>query len=173
MFVCEMCVFVSRPMKIVTFLLKSADHPKRVVDFPRERRHSPKQNHGNRRGFLTKKITTTTVNPGNSRGFCVCESKFLHCSFFFSSFSFIFSFFLLFHFLHFSIFSFFSCFHFFHFSFHFLCHFLSFSIIFFHFLSFSFIIYHFLSFSFTFFFHFLSWAQNLIFLGPQFRYDFY
>ena len=32
-----MCVFVSRPMKIVTFLLKNAYLPKRVVDFPRER----------------------------------------------------------------------------------------------------------------------------------------
>ena len=36
-FVGKMCVFVSRPMKIVTFLLKNGDHPKRVVDFPRER----------------------------------------------------------------------------------------------------------------------------------------
>ena len=45
------CVFVSRPMKIVTFLLKNGDHPKRVVDFPRERDTFPKQNHGNRRGF--------------------------------------------------------------------------------------------------------------------------
>ena len=32
-----MCVFVSRPMKIVTFLRKNGDTPKRVVDFPRER----------------------------------------------------------------------------------------------------------------------------------------
>ena len=54
----------------------------------------------------------------------------------------------------------------------------SFSFIFFHFLSFSFIFFHFLSFSFN-FFHFLfifsfclSGAQNLIFFGPQFRYDF-
>ena len=30
-------MFVSRPMKIVTFLRKNADHPKRVVDFPREK----------------------------------------------------------------------------------------------------------------------------------------
>ena len=33
----KMCVFVSRPMKIVTFLMKNADLPKRVVDFPLER----------------------------------------------------------------------------------------------------------------------------------------
>ena len=32
-----MCVFVSRQMKIVTFLRKNDYTPKRVVDFPRER----------------------------------------------------------------------------------------------------------------------------------------
>ena len=32
-----MCIFVSRPMKIVTFLLKNDYSPKRVVDFPWER----------------------------------------------------------------------------------------------------------------------------------------
>ena len=32
-----MCVFVSRPMKIVTFLLKNGETPKRVVDFHWER----------------------------------------------------------------------------------------------------------------------------------------
>ena len=37
MFVGKMCVFVSRPMKIVIFLRKNGDLPKRVVDFPRER----------------------------------------------------------------------------------------------------------------------------------------
>ena len=36
-FVGKMCVFVSRPMKIVTFLLKNGETPKRVVDFPLER----------------------------------------------------------------------------------------------------------------------------------------
>ena len=36
-FVGKMCVFVSRPMKIVTFLWKNDYTPKRVVDFPRER----------------------------------------------------------------------------------------------------------------------------------------
>ena len=36
-FVGKMCVFVSRPMKIVTFLLKNDYTPKRVVDFPLER----------------------------------------------------------------------------------------------------------------------------------------
>ena len=36
-FVCKMCVFVSRPVKIATFLRKNRDLPKRVVDFLRER----------------------------------------------------------------------------------------------------------------------------------------
>ena len=36
-FVSKMCVFVSRPMKIVTFLRKNGDPAKRVVDFPLER----------------------------------------------------------------------------------------------------------------------------------------
>ena len=36
-FVCKMCVFASRPMKIVTFLRKNDYLPKRVVDFPKER----------------------------------------------------------------------------------------------------------------------------------------
>ena len=49
-FVGKMCVFVSRPMKIATFLLQNDYSPKRVVDFPLER-DFPKQIHGNRRGF--------------------------------------------------------------------------------------------------------------------------
>ena len=32
-----MCVFVSRPMKIVTFIRKNRETAKRVVDFPLER----------------------------------------------------------------------------------------------------------------------------------------
>ena len=36
-FVGKMCIFVSRPMKIVTFLRKNGETAKRVVDFPRER----------------------------------------------------------------------------------------------------------------------------------------
>ena len=50
-FVCKMRVFVSRPMKIITFPRKNGDLPKRVVDFPLER--------------------DTFRNPGNRRGFCV------------------------------------------------------------------------------------------------------
>ena len=48
-FVCKMCVFVSRPMKIVTFLRKNDYTPKRVVDFHRERDTFRNQNHANRR----------------------------------------------------------------------------------------------------------------------------
>ena len=64
-------MFVSRPMKIVTFLRKNDYHPKRVVDFPLEREtHSETKSWKSSR-ILTKKVTTTTVNPGNRRGFCV------------------------------------------------------------------------------------------------------
>ena len=50
-FVEKMCIFVSRPMKIVTFLRKKRDPAKRVVDFPLERDTFRNKNHGNRRGF--------------------------------------------------------------------------------------------------------------------------
>ena len=93
-----MCL-VSRPMKIVTFLRKNGDLPKRVVvDFLRER-DTFRKNHGNRRGFRRKKLQQL-VNPGNRRGFCVrsqISSFFIVHYFFifsFSSFFFIFSFFL-------------------------------------------------------------------------------
>ena len=47
----KMCIFVSRPMKIVTFLRKNGETAKRVVDFPRGRDTFRNKNHGNRRGF--------------------------------------------------------------------------------------------------------------------------
>ena len=50
-FVGKMCIVVSRPMKIVTFLRKKRDSSKQVVDFSSGKRHIPKQNHGNRQGF--------------------------------------------------------------------------------------------------------------------------
>ena len=86
--------------------------------------------------ILTKKVTTTTVNHGNRRGFSVWILCF-HFSFFFHHF-----FIFLFSFIFFHFFSFFHFFNFFHF--------LSFSFIFLHFPSFSFIFLHFLSFSFIF-----------------------
>ena len=69
-FVGKMCVFVSRPMKIVTFLWKNGYSPKRVVDFPLER-DTFRNKIMEIVQILTKKVTTTTVNPGNRRGFCV------------------------------------------------------------------------------------------------------
>ena len=66
-----MCVFASRPMKIDTFLRKNADPAKRVVDFPLEKRHIPKQIMEIVEDFDEKKVTTTTVKCGNRRGFCV------------------------------------------------------------------------------------------------------
>ena len=98
--------------------------------------------------ILTKKITTTTINPGIVEDF-PCEPKFLHSSLFVSIIFLHFSLFLFFFFI-FSFFSFFSFFHFLSFSF-ISFHFLSFSFIFFPFLSFSFIFFHFLSFSVIFF----------------------
>ena len=65
-----MCVFVSRPMKSVTFLRKNGETPKRVVDLPWER--------DTFRNKITEivedfdeKVTITTVNIGNRTGFCV------------------------------------------------------------------------------------------------------
>ena len=113
----------------------------------------------------TKKVTTTTVNPGNRRGFCVCGqiSSIFHCSSFFVIFLFlIFFIFSFFHFFHFSLF--FPFFQFFKFSL-----FLFFSFSSFPFLSF----FRFLHFSvFSVFFLFLClllfWVlRNPIFFWPQ------
>ena len=57
-------------MKIVAFLLKNDYLPKRVVDFLRER-NTFRNKIMEIVEVLTKKVTTTTVNPGNRRGFCV------------------------------------------------------------------------------------------------------
>ena len=61
---------VKCPMKIATFLLKNDYTPKRVVDFPWER-DTFRNKIMEIVEDLTKKVTTTTVNPGNRRGFCV------------------------------------------------------------------------------------------------------
>ena len=139
-----MCVFVSRPMKSVTFLWKNDYTPKRVVDFPRETdtfrnkimeivKDFDEKNYNNN-GKPWKSSRILRVNPIFHCSF-IYFIIFLHFSFFLFSFFFIFSFF---HF-------FFSFFHFsFIFSFFIFFHFLSFSFIFFYFRSFSFIFYHFL-----------------------------
>ena len=72
-----MCIFVSRPMKIVTFLLKNADPPKRVVDFPLER------------DTFRNKIMEIVEDFS-------CESIVFHFSFFFHHFSTFFRFFRFF-----------------------------------------------------------------------------
>ena len=69
-FVCKMCVFVSRPMKIVTFLLKKITPQNGLLIFIGKETHSETKSWKSSR-ILTKKVTTTTVNHGNRRGFCV------------------------------------------------------------------------------------------------------
>ena len=179
-----MCVFVSRPMKIVTFLLKNDYPPKRVVDFPWER--------DTFRNKIMEIVDDFDEKSYNNNGKPWKSSRILRVNpifsffFLFSSFFSIFFFFSLFHFFFiFPFFSFFSfSFSFFNFSFFLIFfHFLSFSFIFFHFRSFSFIFVHFRSFSFI-FFHFLSFSfiffhflclclcSKSDFFGPQFHYDF-
>ena len=99
-----MCVFVSRPMKIVTFLRKNDYSPKRVVDFPRERDtfrntimeivEDFDEKSYNNNGKPWKSSRILRVNPN----FFILLSFFiifLHFSFFFFIFLF-FSFFFIF-----------------------------------------------------------------------------
>ena len=65
----NVCVSVSCPMKFVTFLLKNGETPKRVVDFPRERDTFRNKIMEIVEDFDEK--NTSTVNPGNPRGFCL------------------------------------------------------------------------------------------------------
>ena len=53
------------------FSSEKAYHPKRVVDFLLERDTHSETKSWKSLMILTKKVTTTTVNPGNRRGFCV------------------------------------------------------------------------------------------------------
>ena len=95
-----MCVFVSRPMKIVTFLRKNDYTQKRVADFPRER--------DTFRNKIMEIVEDFDEKSYNNNGKSWKSSKILRVNSFFSLF-FLFSSF-------FSIFSvFFSFFHFFHF----------------------------------------------------------
>ena len=129
--VSKMCV-LSRPMKIVTFLPKSGDSPKRVVDFPRER--------DTFRNTIMEIVEDFDKQSYNNNGKPWKSSKILRLNrnffiFHFSSLFFIFSFFHVSSFFH--SFQFFAIFSFLHFSFFifpifsFLSHF---SLIFFHFL---------------------------------------
>ena len=58
-------------MKIVTFLEENDYPPKRVVYFPRERDTFRNKIMEIVEDFDEQKVTTTTVNTGNRRGFCV------------------------------------------------------------------------------------------------------
>ena len=69
-FVCKMCVFVSRPMNIVTFLREDDYTQNGLLIFIGKKTHSETQSWKSSR-ISTKKVTTTTVNRGNRRGFCV------------------------------------------------------------------------------------------------------
>ena len=66
----KMCVFVSRPMKIVTFPWKNGDSPKRVVEFPRERNTFRNEIMEIVEDF-DEKSYNNNGKPGNRRGFCV------------------------------------------------------------------------------------------------------
>ena len=125
-----MCVFVSRPMKIVTFLRKNGDLPKRVVNFPRERSTFRNKIMEIVEDFDDKSHNNNGKPWTSSRILCV--NPFFSFFFLFSSFfiSFTFS---LHHFFHYFFFSFF---HFFISLISFTFSFLSF-FIFFHFLHFS------------------------------------
>ena len=77
MFVCKLRVFVSRPIEIVSFLRTNGDHQKLVVDFRRETHSEQKSRKSSR--VSSKKVRTTTANPGNRRVCCVWNQI---CSFF-------------------------------------------------------------------------------------------
>ena len=148
-FFCKMCVFVSRPMKIITFLRKNRESAKRVVDVPFKRDTFRNKIMEIVEDF-DEKITTITISPANrlsnqiSLFFSLC---FHHFSLFFFFFSILFHFFSFFHFV--SFFHIFMFFSFLFFQFFLFSQFLSFSLFFLSFaFSFSFIFFPFLSFSF-------------------------
>ena len=159
-FVCKICVFLSRPMKIVTFLKKNGETPKRVVDFRLERDKLRNTIMEIVEDF-DEKSYNNNGKPWKSSGILSVKPKFFIFSMFVMFFVFSFPFFSFFfnfqHVLHFFIFHFLF---FLHFSFFFIfLHFLSCSFSFF--FSFSFLIFLVFSFVFPSFFFFLSGAQNL------------
>ena len=91
--------FVSRPMKIVTFLRKNDYHPKNgLLIFLLKETHSETKSWKSST-ILTKKNYNNNGKPWKS-SVILCVNPFFHFSFFFSSF--FFSFFRFFHFLSFS-----------------------------------------------------------------------
>ena len=120
-----MCVFVSRPMKVVTFLRKNGYHPKRVVDFLRARDTFRNKIMEAVEDFDEKSCSNNNGRPWKSLRILRVKPNFFifHCSsfFFFSFFRFFFIFsFFLFLFFFFFISSFFIFLHFLLFSFLFL-----------------------------------------------------
>ena len=100
-FVGKMCVFVSRPMKFLTFPLKNCETPKRVVDFPMERYTF--------RNKIMEIVEDFDEKRYNNKGKPWKSSRILRVK---PNF-FIFSLFIIFrHFFIFSVFSMFSFFHF-------------------------------------------------------------
>ena len=95
-----MCIFVSRPMKIVTFLRKNDYSQNGLLIFLGKETHSETKSWKSSR-ILTNKVTTTTVNPANRLLF----SFFHFFIFFIFSFCpiFQFSYFFIFHVLSFSL----------------------------------------------------------------------
>ena len=179
-FVGKMCVFVSRPTEIVTFLRKNGDLAKRVVHFLWERDTFLNKIMEIVEEFYEKCYNNNGKTWKSSKILRVKPNFFIfHCSSFFVIFSFFifsfFHFFISFIFFIFFIFSFSSFSSFFYI-------FLHVSLIFFHYLSCSFIFflisYNFFFFFFLFvflyyFFFFLSGAQNLSLFGRQFRDGFF
>ena len=70
-FVGKMCVFISRPMNIVTFLRKNGDPAKRVVDFPLERDTFRNKIMEIVKDFDEKSYNNNGKHPGNRKGLCV------------------------------------------------------------------------------------------------------
>ena len=117
-----MCVFVSRPMKIVTFLRKNGETPKWVVDFLLERDtfrnrileivddFDGKSYKNNGKPWKTSRILR--VNPNFFIFLSFSSFSFIFCSFIFFSFFLFFFFFFFFFFFSFFL-LFFSFFHFF------------------------------------------------------------
>ena len=119
-FVGKRCVFVSRPMTIVTFLRKNGETPKRVVDFHPERDTFPKQImeivkdfDEKSNNYNGKQWKSSKVLRGNLQSFAFFS---FHClsllHVFFSFFHFLHFHFSAFVFFRFFIFSFFYFFHF-------------------------------------------------------------
>ena len=148
------------------FSSEQRDPAKRVVDFPLERDTFRSKIMEIVKDFDEKSYNNNGKSWKSSR--ILRMNPFKKFSFFFHHFSSFFHF-LIYSFSHFFEKKIISFFHFFIFSFfHFFIFFkFSFFFIFFHFLPFSIMFFHFLSFSLS-----LLGAQNLIFFGPQFRYDF-